>query len=391
MRRIAVITTSRADYGIYLPVLKLLRETKGIDLQLIVGGTHLLAAYGETVHEIEADGFPISARLKAKLSGDQGGDIARFMAETTRSAADAFTALKPEIAVILGDRYEMLAAALAAVPCNIPLAHIHGGELTEGVIDEQLRHALTKLSHLHFVTTQEYASRVMRMGEQPDRIIVSGAPAIDAIGQFKCKSRIEVAQDLGTSVDQDWLLVTYHPLTLEPEGTNRVMDGVVKALEKLKAEIIITAPNADPENRTILSRFQELAARLENVHLAQNLGQKGYFNVMAHAAAMLGNSSSGLIEAPSFALPVINIGDRQRGRIRGDNVIDVGESEAEIQAGLNKAFDSNFRKSIAGMDNPYGEGKAAEIIVKELVSCPLGNVLLRKEFNDRGDDVSIRS
>jgi len=386
MRRIAVVTTSRADYGIYLPVLKLLRETPDVILQLIVGGTHLMEAYGDTVRDIEADGFPISARLPVELPGDKGVEIARFMGETTQAAAGAFDSLKPDIALVLGDRHEMLAAAMAAVPLNIPLAHIHGGERTEGLIDEQVRHALTKLSHLHFVATEEYARRIRQMGEQPESVTVSGAPALDAIRQFVPDARKKVARDIGVEAEAEWILVTYHPVTLDPQSAAPATSMFKQVLEKLDAQIILTYPNADTANKDIIAGFEELAATRSNVRLVRNLGQKHYFNVLSHASVMLGNSSSGLIEAPSFDLPVVNVGDRQRGRVRGENVIDAADDEAAIMVGLERALDPVFRKRIAGQSNPYGDGQAAERIVSRLISQPLGKAILYKVFEDQSDD-----
>jgi len=278
----------------------------------------------------------------------------------------------------------MHAAALAALPFKIPVAHIHGGEITQGATDDALRHSITKLSHLHFVATEEYARRVMQMGEDPWRVIVSGAPSLDNLKSVQFLSRQELEALLGLRLDRDPLLVTYHPVTLEYERTEWQVSELLKALEAFDIPMIFTLPNADVSGRVILGMLESFVKRKPRARLVENLGTQGYFSVMAVAAAMVGNSSSGIVEAPSFTLPVVNIGTRQQGRIREKNVLDVGYSHAEIRAAIAKAVSPDFRAGLKDLINPYGAGHAAERIVRKLKEIKAGDELLVKGFYDMG-------
>jgi UDP-hydrolysing UDP-N-acetyl-D-glucosamine 2-epimerase len=282
----------------------------------------------------------------------------------------------------MGDRFEMHAAALAALPFKIPVAHVHGGELTEGAIDDALRHSITKLSHLHFVSTDVYARRVIQLGEEPWRVVVSGAPSLDHLRSLTLLTRVELEAQVGCSLEPAPLLVTYHPVTLEYEQTEWQVTQLLAALEAARRPLIFTLPSADTYARVIIRLVRAFVARQPQAHLVSNLGTRGYFSMMAYALAMVGNSSSGIIEAPSLGLPVVNIGTRQQGRIRAANVLDVGNSREEILRGIAAATMPAFRERLRGLVNPYGQGRAADIIVARLKETPRDERLLRKRFAD---------
>jgi len=382
VRTIGVATVSRSDYGIYLPILRKIQADPELRLHLIVAGTHLSPEFGLTVKAIEADGFEIAERVEMLLSSDTPEGIVKSMGLGLIGFAQSYARFRPDILLVLGDRFEMHAAALAALPFKIPVAHIHGGEITQGATDDALRHSITKLSHLHFVATEEYARRVMQMGEDPWRVIVSGAPSLDNLKSVQYLSRQGLEALLGLRLDRDPLLVTYHPVTLEYERTEWQVSELLKALEAFDIPMIFTLPNADVSGRVILGMLESFVKKKPGARLVENLGTQGYFSVMAVAAAMVGNSSSGIVEAPSFTLPVVNIGTRQQGRIREKNVLDVGYSHAEIRVAIAKAVSPDFRAGLKGLINPYGVGDAASRIVAKLKSIHLDDILLVKPFHD---------
>lgn len=381
-RRIGVVTVGRSDYGIYLPVLRRLRADRAMELGLYVAGMHLEREFGLTVRDIEADGFPIAARVPMRLGPDKPGSIAGAIGRGVAGFARAFERGRPDLLVVLGDRFEMYCAALAALPFTIPVAHIHGGELTQGAIDDALRHSMTKLSHLHFVSTEDYASRVIQLGEEPWRVVVSGAPSLDNLRTLELPVRRELERTIGMPLDPAPLLVTFHPVTLEYEEAGQQVRKLLAALDELGMPVVFTAPNADTGGREIRKAVRAFVRTRRHCVFVENLGTRGYFGLMAHAAAMAGNSSSGLIEAPSFELPVVNVGTRQQGRVRAANVIDVGCSRTEILKGLRKAVSPAFRGTLKGLENPYGDGHAAERIVARLKTVPLDGRLLMKRFHD---------
>jgi len=384
VRTIGVVTVSRSDYGIYLPILRKVQADPELRLHLIVAGTHLSPEFGLTVKAIEADGFEIAERVEMLLSSDTPEGIVKSMGLGLIGFAQSYARFRPDILLVLGDRFEMHAAALAALPFRIPVAHIHGGEITQGATDDALRHSITKLSHLHFVATEEYARRVMQMGEEPWRVIVSGAPGLDNLKSVQYLSRQELEALLGLRLDRDPLLVTYHPVTLEYERTEWQVSELLNALEAFDKPMIFTLPNADVSGRVILGMLESFVKRKPTARLVENLGTQGYFSVMAVAAVMVGNSSSGIVEAPSFKLPVVNIGTRQQGRIREKNVLDVGYSHAEIRAAIAKAVSPDFRAGLKGLINPYGDGHAVERIVRKLKEMKPGDELLVKGFYNMG-------
>ncbi len=382
MRVIGVVTVGRSDYGIYLPLLRKISRDPELRLHLMVSGMHLSPEFGLTVRTIEKDGFFIGEKVEMLLPGDSPSDIAQSMGLGTTGFAKAFARFRPDLLLVLGDRFEMFAAALAALPFRIPVAHIHGGELTEGAIDDALRHGMTKLSHLHFVATEEYGRRVRQLGEEPWRIVVSGAPGLDNLHSTPLLKASQLESKYGLSLSQPTLLVTYHPVTLEFEQTEYQIGEVLAALETLAMPVVFTLPNADTSGRTIIRRVKEYSARHASSRVVDNLGTQDYFSLMSLAAAMVGNSSSGLLEAPSFHLPVVNIGARQRGRIRGANVIDVGYERSAIMEGVRRAVSKEFKDMLKGEKNPYGSGNASEKILDTLKRVSLDARLIVKRFLD---------
>lgn len=383
MRRICVVTTSRADYGIYRPVLREIRSRPELDLSLLITGSHLSPQFGMTVSEIEDDGYDTSGRVAMSMTTVTPEAIVAATAQAMIGFADYYSRMRPELLLALGDRFEMHAAVSAAVPFLIPVAHIHGGELTEGAIDDSLRHSITKLSHLHFAATEVYAHRIRQMGEEPWRITVSGAPALDNLNDFTPAGDPELNERFGLSFDRPFLLCTYHPATLENESGAAKLEHLLQAISKVNIPVVFTYPNADAGSNEIIERVEAFVAQTGRGWIFPSLGSRVYFTLMSRAVAMVGNSSSGIIEAASFRLPVVNIGNRQAGRQRAGNVIDVGESQAEIESGLSRALDPDFRNGLANLQNPYGDGRAAKRIVDKIQSIELNQRLIKKRFQEQ--------
>ena len=382
MRTIGVVTGSRSDYGSVRPILRKIQESPQLRLHLFVTGMHLAYEFGLTVRMIEADGFKITDRIEMLLSSDTPAGIATSMGVGVTGFAQAYARVRPDLLVVIGDRFEMLAAALAALPFTIPVAHLHGGELTQGAIDDALRHSITKLSHLHFAATDDAARRIIQMGEEPWRVTVSGAPGLDTLRVATPLEPEALSAQYGLRLQDAPLLVTYHPVTLEHEQAEWQIRELLGALEACGFPLVFTAPNADTNGRLITRLIQEFVARAPAAWLVTNLGTAGYVSLMRQAAAMVGNSSSGIIEAPSFGLPVINIGTRQQGRLRAENVIDVGYRREEILDGIRRAVAPAFRARLRGLSNPYGDGHAAEAIVQRLREVSLDHALIVKRFAD---------
>jgi len=383
VRNIGVVTVGRSDYGIYLPLLKRIQSDPDLRLHLIVSGTHLSPEFGLTVENIAADGFPIGERIEMLLSSDTPQGIAKSMGLGVIGFSEAYARFRPDLLVVLGDRFEMHAAAQAALPFKIPLAHIHGGEITLGAIDESLRHSITKLSHLHFVSTEIYARRVIQMGEEPWRVTVCGAPGLDNLREMALLSPQALSQKYGLVLDRPvLLLVTFHPVTLEYEQTEWQAKELLAALDASGVPVIFTMPNADTHGRIIRMMILEYVKAHPNAQAVENLGTQAYFSLMKLSTAMVGNSSSGIIEAASFELPVVNIGTRQSGRIVGPNVLNVNYDRDAIFAGIEKAVAPDFRVQLQGLSNPYGLGNAAGKIIEVLKQTRLDDVLLMKKFYD---------
>lgn len=356
MRTIGVLTTSRAEYGILRPVLREITADPDLRLQLFVGGAHLSPEFGSTVDQIE---FPITERVECLMSSETPEGIAKSIGLTSFGFAQAFARTRPDILLIPGDRFEAAAVALAAVPFKIPIAHLGGGDITIGAFDENYRHAITKMSHLHFCYAQEQAKVVLQMGEAPERVFITGNPALDGLNAT-----------YGEPIVRGALVVIFHPVTLEYEYTDEYIDNLLAALKQRSEPIVFILPNADTAGRKILKKMR----RFPNSQSHANLIPARFYDLLRHAAAMVGNSSSAIMEAPSFNLPAVNIGTRQEGRLRGANVIDVGYSTAEIIDGIERALKLKLKNTI----NPYGDGYAAPRIVKALKDTPLD--ILEKKF-----------
>lgn len=386
MRTITVVTGARSDYGIYRPVLRRIAADADLRLELMVTGMHLSADFGMTVDQIEQDGYEIRDRIECLMASDSPQGIVQSTAVGLLGFSQAYARRKPQLLVTLGDRFEMFAAVTAALPMKIPIAHLHGGESTEGAIDEAIRHAMTKMSHYHFASTEEYRQRIVQMGEDPERVFLSGAPSLDNIADVRTLSVEDLNRRFGLRLAAPPLLVTFHPVTLEYERVAEQVDELIAALEEVRMPVVFTFPNADTNGRIIIERIQEFVRHHEDASAAVSLGTEGYFSVMRHAAAMVGNSSSGIIEAASFELPVVDIGNRQRGRVHGRNVIHCDCGRDSIAESIRKAVSPVFRDSLRGMQNPYGDGTAAERIVQRLKTVPLDESVLFKRFHRCGDD-----
>jgi UDP-hydrolysing UDP-N-acetyl-D-glucosamine 2-epimerase len=382
VKTVAAVTVARSDYGILRPVLRAIAAEPALRLRLIVTGAHGSAAFGSTMSEIERDGFAIADRVDAAPESDAPLGVAQAMGSAIDGLAAAFARCRPDLLLLVGDRFETLAAASAAVPFTIPIAHVHGGELTEGASDEQMRHAITKLSHLHFVAAHPFAKRLIQMGEEPWRVTVSGAPGLDNINQLPRLDAGALARTVGMPIEPPVVLVTLHPETLRPECAAAQVAELAAALETIEATIVATAPNADVSHGAIVAGLRRFVAHRPRAAFVPHLGTQAYFGLMRHAAAMIGNSSSGLIEAPSFELPVVNIGERQAGRLRAANVIDVKDSRDAIAAGIRRALSPEFHASLGGLVNPYGDGHAAPRIAARLASVAIDRSLMVKRFHD---------
>jgi UDP-hydrolysing UDP-N-acetyl-D-glucosamine 2-epimerase len=380
VRTVGVVTTTRADYGPYLPVLRQIQADPDLDLYLIVSGMHLSPEFGMTVRAIEQDGFEILDRVDMLLASDTPEGISKSMGLGTIGFAQSYARFQPDILLVLGDRFEMHSAVVAALPFKIPVAHIGGGEATEGAIDESIRHSITKMSHLHFVSTDAYAERVIQMGEEPWRVVVSGAPSLDSLNSFTPETWTELQNKWNFDLAGPVLLVTFHPVTLSYESTGDYMEQLLDALDGSGFDLIFTYPNADTHGRQIISMIERFTSNHPRSWAASSLGTESYFSLMTHATAMVGNSSSGIIESSSFKLPVVNIGDRQQGRIQSKNILNVGYRREEIREGIKTASSPGFRDSLSGVENPYGDGHAAERIVKGLKSVAIDDALLMKRF-----------
>jgi UDP-hydrolysing UDP-N-acetyl-D-glucosamine 2-epimerase len=380
VRKIGIVTAARSDYGIYLPLLKRINQEPELQLFLVVAGMHLSPEFGLTVENIRADGFQISEQVEMLISSDSPEGIAKSMGLGTICFAQAYGRIQPDIVVLLGDRFEMHAAAVAALPFKIPIAHIHGGEITEGAIDNAFRHSITKMSHLHFVSLPEYGRRVIQMGEEPWRVTVTGAPSLDNLFLVKLMTREELEGEFQLNLRSPFLFVTFHPVTLEFEQTELQVRELLAALATSKMPVIFSMPNADTGGRMMAKMIRQYMECHPLSQWVDSLGTRGYFSIMGLAAALVGNSSSGIIEAPSFGLPVVNIGSRQKGRVRARNVIDVGYGREEILDGIERATAPRFREMLRELGNPYARGNACDRIVKRLKEVSLDTKLVTKEF-----------
>jgi UDP-hydrolysing UDP-N-acetyl-D-glucosamine 2-epimerase len=383
VRVIAVVTGARSDYGLLLPVLKAILADPALRLKLFVTGMHLSPDFGLTIREVERD-FEITERVEMLVASDTPEAISKSVGLGVIGFAQTYTRHCPDILLVLGDRFETLAAVIAALPFAIPVAHIAGGEATEGAIDDAIRHSITKMSHLHFVALEEYRRRVIQMGEEPWRVTVSGEPGLDNVATVPELSLVEIEDRIGMALEPPPLLVTFHPATLELGQNEMQTTELLSALDTIGMSIVFTSPNADTEGRMIAARIQDFVAHHPNCRYVTNLGTAAYLSMMRRCAAMVGNSSSGIVEAASFQLPVVDVGSRQRGRIHGANVIHCELKAGAVVHSIRSALSPDFRETLRGLKNPYGDGKAADRIVQVLKSVPLNRHLLVKTFRTVG-------
>ncbi|MGY8683036.1 UDP-N-acetylglucosamine 2-epimerase [Bradyrhizobium sp. UFLA05-153] len=381
-RRIAVVTGSRADYGLLRGILTRLKAMNDINLSVVACGMHLVPRFGETWRVIEADGFPIAAKIDLKLDDDRAETVARGTGIGVSGFAEVLAQLRPDILVVLGDRYEILAAAVAATLLNIPIAHVHGGEITAGAFDDAIRHAITKMACLHFVAAEPYRRRVIQMGEQPDFVFNVGAPGLDLADVAPPLTRAELFAKLGIGGPERFLLVTLHPTTARPEADAANVTALIGALADIKdRSFIFTGVNADPGYRTIDDAIRTfIATRSDRAHLFTSLGSERYWSALRLADAVVGNSSSGILEAPAVGVPTINIGDRQKGRLRAASIIDCPADSHFILASLQRIFEGRFQPDPAHLP-PYGRGGASEAIAGTLRKIDLKRAF-PKHFHD---------
>lgn len=381
-RKICIVTGSRADYGLLRWVMEGIRDTPGLKLQIIATGMHLSPEFGLTYRDIENDGFRIDYKVEMLLSSDTAAGLAKSMGLGLIGFGDALQQLQPDMILVLGDRFEILPAAAAAMVARIPVAHLHGGETTEGAFDESIRHSITKMSHLHFVATDEYRKRVIQLGEQPDRVFVVGGLGIDNIRKLPLLDRASLEASLGFALGGKSLLITFHPVTLEKATSARQMNELLSALEPLvDTQLIFTMPNADTDSRVLFAMIENFVAHHRNAHAFTSLGQVRYLSCLQYVDGVVGNSSSGLIEAPSFGKGTINIGDRQGGRLKGSSVIDCAPERRSIATSLTRLYSREFQQTLKNISNPYGDGGASEKIVRLVHDYPLEAILKKSFFN----------
>ncbi len=383
IRKIAIVTGSRAEYGLLYWLMKEIVADPELELQIIVTGTHLSPEFGFSYKRIEEDGFIINEKLEILLSSDTATGMAKSLGLGIIGFADAFQRLQPDMLVILGDRYEIMAAALDAMMLCIPIAHISGGESTEGVVDEAIRHSITKMAQLHFVAAEIYRKRVIQLGEEPDRVFNYGDPGLDNIQKIQLLSRDELEKQINFKFGELNFLVAYHPVTLEANSMEDQTRELLAALDSYpEAHIIMTGSNADTGGRTISHLMEEYARdRGDRVFFTSSLGQLRYLTAMKHCQILIGNSSSGIVEAPALKTASINIGDRQKGRLKAYSIIDCQETRRHITNAIDKALSAEFQEQLAGVQSLYGDCNASVRIKEELKHVNLSGIL-RKKFYD---------
>jgi GDP/UDP-N,N'-diacetylbacillosamine 2-epimerase (hydrolysing) len=389
-RKICVVTGSRADYGLLRWVMQCIKDDPNLTLQVIVTGMHLAPEFGLTSHHIELDGFGIDRKVEMLISSDTPVGIAKSMGLGMICFADALDELKPDIMIVLGDRFEIFSAVAAALVARIPIAHLHGGETTEGAFDEALRHSITKMSQLHFVATAQYRQRVIQLGESPDRVFLVGGLGIDNIKRLRLLDRLTLETSLGFRFGPKNLLITFHPATLDNEDCLGQMEALLSALSDLQdTHLIFTMSNADTGGRALNKMVEQFVSNHSNARAYASLGQLLYLSCVAQVDGIVGNSSSGLLEAPSFKRATINIGDRQRGRLQAESVINCEPNIRSIKMALEKLYDIDFQSKLNSVVSPYGLGGASEKVVDIIKNHKIEG-LVQKVFFDLPDAIAER-
>ena len=381
-RKICVVTGTRAEYGLLRKLIRTIHESDDLELILVATGMHLSEKFGETYKEIEADGIPITKKIDLNIIDDSPSSLSESTAIGLNGFGNFFNSSRPDLLLILGDRYEILSAVISAMFARIPIAHIHGGELTEGLIDEAIRHSITKFSHIHFTSTEEYKNRVIQLGETPDSVFNVGGMGVDAIKSLELIDKRKLEDALQITFRKRNLLITFHPVTLEQSTSADQMRELIKALSSQEdTSLIFTMPNADTDGRVIFDLIDEFVQKNDFAYAFKSLGQLRYLSCIPHVDAVIGNSSSGLTEVPTFKKPTINIGDRQKGRIMARSIISCEPLCSDIKISIKKIYEKDFKESIKKVENPYGDGGSSQKILKILRSIELGN-LLKKRFYD---------
>jgi len=362
--KVCVISGSRAEYGLLRNVLFPLKKSKLINLQFIVTGSHLSSKHGKTIDEIKEDAIKIDEKIDILTEDDSSIGIADSISKAIEITSRALTKLNPDMILVLGDRYEIFAVSTAAMILNIPISHIHGGEITEAAIDEAIRHSLTKMSYFHFVTTEVYKKRVIQLGEDPKRVFFVGGLGIDSIENTSLLTRKQLEKKFNVKLNKTFLMITYHSVTLERENNLKTVKEMLEALDHFKdSSLIFTAPNADPDGGNITKAIKSFIGKNSNAHFFTSLGQNGYLSFLKEADCVVGNSSSGILEAPYCGVGSVNIGDRQKGRLKPKSVVDVSNDASSIRDGIKTVLSENFKYSIQNQHNPFGDGNAGTKIV----------------------------
>lgn len=382
MIKLCAVTATRAEFGLLKPVLKKLLQVPEFDLKIVATGMHLSPEFGLTYREIEDAIFPIDRKIEIQLSSDSAASMSKTMGLAMISFADYFAECKPDFLIIFGDRYEMLAVASAAMCMQIPILHISGGETTEGAIDESIRHAITKMSYLHFAATESYRKRIIQMGEHPNRVFNVGGLGVENVKTSAYLTKSELADNLGVPLDHPYALVTFHPVTLEKNSAKRQAEELLRACENYpNLQFLFTKANADASGQTINQILDDFTKRHKNMHLFDSLGVQRYLSALKYASFVLGNSSSGIMEAPSFGIPTVNIGDRQRGRMRASSIIDCKPTKESIVCAIEKALDDAFRNHCKTCKNPYeGKDPSGDIVKIIQQFSADSNIDIKKEF-----------
>lgn len=383
MKKILMVSSTRADYGLLYPVIRKFREKENQDFKFLlsVTGTHLSAEYGYTIEEIEKDNIRVDYKIVCPVESKNEMNISDNISVTIQKFTELMTKETPDALLILGDRYEILGVVISALICKIPVFHVAGGDTTEGAIDESIRHSITKMSYLHFTTNPEARKRVIQMGESPERVYNVGSTSVDNILNEKLLSKEEALAAIGLSKCK-YVLCTYHPVTLGRESALQEIKVLIEVLKKLECEVIITKSNADLGGGSINEYLDEAAEKYSNIHVYSSLGRFRYLSVMKHAECVIGNSSSGIVETPVFHIPTINIGNRQKGRFRAESVMDVSLKDGKLETIIKYAMSEEGQQMARKAINPYGDGNAAEKIVEISLECINNQINMQKHFVD---------